>query len=126
MTSRARTQQPLDENGNPVNPANLFTLFTLAESFAAGANAARTASDIDAWIRGQLSSHTQEIDGKVVDGNRNQLFGIGGVVDLESFDIQRGRDHGVGNYNVLEKVSASRSTLRSNSSGPPTTSMLHG
>ena len=42
-----------------------------------------------------------KIDGKVVDGNRNLLFGLGATVDLEVFDIQRGRDHGVGRYNKL-------------------------
>lgn len=82
--------------------------FTLAASFNLGntAQAIRTSGQMDEWVRGQLSSHTQEIDGKVVEGNRNLLFGIGGpsgpvTVDLEVFDIARGRDHGVGNYQKL-------------------------
>ena len=72
----SQTQQPLNENGTNATPGGL-TVFTLATAFIAGANAARTAEDLDAWIRGQLSAHTQEIDGLVVDGNRNTLFGIG-------------------------------------------------
>jgi hypothetical protein len=84
-------------------------LFTLAQSFALGnaATAIRTSGAMDDWVRGQLSAHTQEIDGKVVDGNRNLLFGIGGPanpsgpLDLEVLDILRGRDHGVGNYLTL-------------------------
>jgi peroxidase len=84
---------------------------TLGEAFAAGPDAARTDVDLNKWIRAQLAAFTQEIDGKVVDGNRNALFGIqpGGpgtpflTVDLEVFDIQRGRDHGVGRYNHMRE-----------------------
>ena len=81
-------------------------LFTLAASFGLGATAQaiRTNGQMDDWVRGQLSAHTQEIDGKVVEGNRNLLFGVGNpanTLDLEVFDIMRGRDHGVGNYLVL-------------------------
>jgi hypothetical protein len=100
----SQNQKPLNEDGSPVNPGGLFSLFTLAEAFTHGANAARTGESIDAWIRGQLASHTQEIDGLVVDGNRNTLFNIGGgavTIDLEVFDIMRARDHGVWNYNDL-------------------------
>jgi Ca2+-binding RTX toxin-like protein len=52
---------------------------------------------------------TQEIDGKVAEGSRNALLGIRlpdgtpVTVDLEVFDIQRGRDHGVGNLNDLRE-----------------------
>ena len=83
-------------------------LFTLAASFQLGnaAQAIRNSGQMDDWVRGQLAVHTQEIDGKVVEGNRNLLFGIPGpnglpIVDLEVFDIMRGRDHGVGNYLTL-------------------------
>jgi peroxidase len=101
----SQTQQPLNEDGSHAAPGGL-TIFTLATAFLAGANGARTAEDLDAWIRGQLSAHTQEIDGLVVDGNRNLLFGIGvngPVTDLEVFDIMRARDHGVASYNELRK-----------------------
>jgi Ca2+-binding RTX toxin-like protein len=79
--------------------------FTLSQAFdcANRAVAIRTNGSMDEWVRGQLSFATQEIDGKVVDGNRNALFGLGLTVDLEVLDIQRGRDHGVGNYNVLRE-----------------------
>jgi peroxidase len=81
-------------------------LFTLAQSFALGnaAQAIRTNGAMDDWVRGQLSAHTQEIDGKVVDGNRNLLFSVGGPadpLDLEVLDILRARDHGMGNYLAL-------------------------
>ncbi len=111
----SQTQQPLNEDGSHATPGGL-TVFTLATAFVAGANGARNAEDLDAWIRGQLSAHTQEIDGLVVDGNRNTLFGIGlnpdgtpnvppnsPTVDLEVFDIMRARDHGVWSYNKLRE-----------------------
>jgi Ca2+-binding RTX toxin-like protein len=106
----SQNQRPLNEDGSLASFSEFsFELFTLAESFAAGADGARTAGELESWIRGQLSAHTQEIDGLVVDGNRNTLFGIPGApgqfttVDLEVLDIQRARDHGVGNYNVLRE-----------------------
>lgn len=87
--------------------------FTLGQSFALSnaAQAVRNGASIDAWIRGQLSAATQEIDGKVVDGNRNILqatpdpLNPGSFlrVDLAALDVQRGRDHGVGNYNALRE-----------------------
>jgi hypothetical protein len=98
----SQNQRPLNEDGSLANPAGLFSLFTLAEAFTAGANAARTAEDLDAWVRGQLSKPTNEIDGLVVDGNRNTLFGLV-TIDLEVFDIMRARDHGVWNYNDLRE-----------------------
>jgi peroxidase len=102
----SQTQKPLNEDGSVANPGGLFTTFTLSEAFLAGADGARTSENIDQWLRGALAAHTQEIDGLVVDGNRNTLFGIGAngapiTADLEVFDIQRARDHGVWNYNEL-------------------------
>lgn len=104
----SQTQKPLTEDGSLAAFSQFtFNLFTLAESFAAGADGIRTGEELDSWIRGQLAAHTQEIDGLVVDGNRNTLFAIPGApgqfteVDLEVFDIQRARDHGVWNYNDL-------------------------
>lgn len=79
---------------------------TLAQAFSFVV-AATTTTDIDAWIRGQLSQYTQEIDGKVVESNRDLLFNIGNgnvTVDLEVFDIARGRDHGVSDYNAVRKA----------------------
>ncbi|MBP7241893.1 peroxidase family protein [Amaricoccus sp.] len=92
----------LDERGT------VLQTLTLGEAFALGADGVRTDVDLNKWVRAQLSAVTQEIDGKVVSGNRNVLFGIPGpgpggfaTVDLEVFDIARGRDHGVGRYNAL-------------------------
>jgi Ca2+-binding RTX toxin-like protein len=104
----------LNEDGSKVQindpnfPSDPFAI-TLGTAFAlaAAANdvtgAGHNSADLDTWIRGLTSQFSQEIDGKVVDGNRNVLFGIGVTADLEVFDIERGRDHGVWNYNQLRE-----------------------
>lgn len=62
---------------------------------------------LDEYVRGLTQRVTQDIDGRVVDGNRNALFGLTlpdgsfATCDLEAIDIQRGRDHGVDNLNRL-------------------------
>lgn len=82
-------------------------VISLAQAFSGLGNfadvaRATTTEGIDSWIRGLAAQSAQEIDGKVADGNREALFGgLGATVDLEAFDIQRGRDHGVWNYNEL-------------------------
>ena len=92
----------LNADGSTYLQLSLGTAFALAGAAQDVPGAAHNATDIDAWIRGLSAQFTQEIDGKIADGNRNALFGIpGATVDLEAFDIQRGRDHGVGNYNEL-------------------------
>jgi Ca2+-binding RTX toxin-like protein len=101
----------LNEDGSKVavnDPAatdaftlTLGTAFALAAAAAAVPGAGHSAADLDAWIRGLTAQSAQEIDGRVADGNRAALFGLGVTADLEAFDIQRGRDHGVNNYNDL-------------------------
>ena len=48
------------------------------------------------------STHAQEIDNQIVDSLRNFLFGQPGQggLDLASLNIQRGRDHGLADYNT--------------------------
>lgn len=58
---------------------------------------------IDAVIRGLYYQKQENIDEKVVDAARNFLFGApgSGGLDLASLNIQRGRDHGLPDYNSL-------------------------
>jgi peroxidase len=58
---------------------------------------------IDHVLMGLCSSQSQEIDAKMVDGVRNMLFAQGSPVgiDLASLNIQRGRDHGLPDYNSV-------------------------
>lgn len=92
--------QFLDENGTEQDAQTLAQLFGFDV-------ATTTTENIDDLIRGQLSQFTQEIDGQVVEGNRNFLFNIGGgavTTDLEVFDIARGRDHGVSDFNAVRQA----------------------
>ncbi len=98
----------LEEDGsvaeNGAGPEGTGAGVTLLSSFiplsgdGAAIAKADTLEDQADWIRGQLGIPTQEIDGFVVSGNRGNLFGIPGL-NLEAFDIMRGRDHGVNDYN---------------------------
>ncbi len=56
---------------------------------------------IDSLLKGVTSQAANEIDTQVVDAVRNFLFGPPGAggFDLASLNIQRGRDHGVADYN---------------------------
>lgn len=96
------------EDGSVSELIRLIDSFTRAGSATAVADGA----ELDEWLRGQLAATHQALDGFVVDGNRNQLFGVvvspvtGRPVttDLTVFDIVRGRDHGVNDYNKLREA----------------------
>lgn len=57
-------------------------------------------------LMGLAKGHAQEVDNKVVDDVRNFLFGPPGAggLDLATLNIQRGRDHGLADYNTLREV----------------------
>lgn len=57
---------------------------------------------IDSLLRGASVNLAQEIDNQLVDDVRNFLFGPpgSGGFDLASLNIQRGRDHGLADYNA--------------------------
>ena len=58
---------------------------------------------IDPLLKYLASDRAQEIDTKVVDDVRNFLFGQPGQggFDLAALNIQRGRDHGLADYNTV-------------------------
>lgn len=58
---------------------------------------------IDQVLMGASLQKSQEIDLKIVDSVRNVLFGPPGAggTDLIAVDVQRGRDHGIVDYNEL-------------------------
>jgi hypothetical protein len=60
---------------------------------------------IDPILKYLASDRAQEIDNQVVDGVRNFLFGPPGAggFDLASLNIQRGRDHGLADYNTVRE-----------------------
>ncbi len=58
--------------------------------------------DLNVILKGLASQPAEEIDNQLVDGVRNFLFGPpgSGGMDLASLNIQRGRDHGLSDYNT--------------------------
>ena len=59
--------------------------------------------DIDPFLKSSASGNTQEVDLQIVDDVRNFLFGApgSGGFDLAALNIQRGRDHGLADYNTM-------------------------
>lgn len=85
----------LDEDGNVADEGNIALLnafFNPSEIEEHG---------IDSVLRGATVNLAQELDNEVVDDVRNFLFGPPGAggFDLASLNIQRGRDHGLSDYN---------------------------
>ncbi len=91
----------LDENGNEIAAGHL----PLREAFFSP----RTLIDeggIEPILRGLASQVCQRIDVYLIDEVRNFLFDELGSegFDLAAFDIQRGRDHGLPNYNAARQA----------------------
>lgn len=85
----------LDNSGTEIQPAvNLRDAFfnpTVLEQ-----------AGIDPILKYLATDTAQEVDTKVIDDVRNFLFGPPGAggLDLASLNIQRGRDHGLADYNT--------------------------
>ncbi len=61
---------------------------------------------IDEIVRGLGASYSQGIDAQIIDDVRNFLFGPpgSGGFDLVSLNIQRGRDHGIADFNSVREA----------------------
>lgn len=64
-----------------------------------------TSRGIEPILRGLAAQQPQQIDTRLVHAVRNFLFGPAGAggFDLASLNIQRGRDHGLPDYNQIRK-----------------------
>ena len=64
-----------------------------------------TDSGVDPYLKGLTLQQAQEVDAKIVDDLRNFLFGGpgSGGFDLAALNIQRGRDHGLADFNSIRK-----------------------
>src|SRR5262249_13263630 len=86
----------LDNNGNAVRDPLL-----LRDAFFNPTILPQTG--IDPILKYLASDRAQEVDTHVVDDLRNFLFGApgSGGLDLAALNIQRGRDHGLADYNTV-------------------------
>jgi len=59
--------------------------------------------DIDPFLKSEVTGRAQEVDVTIDDAVRNFLFGPpgSGGLDLAALNIQRGRDHGLADYNTM-------------------------
>ncbi len=89
----------LDNDGNEVREA-----VALREAFFNPGLLKETG--IDSILKYLASDRAEELDTKVIDDVRNFLFGAPGQggLDLASLNIQRGRDHGLADYNTMRKA----------------------
>jgi len=58
---------------------------------------------VGSWLKGAAETLSQDVDMYLVSGIRNFMFGppVGGGLDLFALNTQRGRDHGLPDYNQL-------------------------
>jgi hypothetical protein len=89
----------LDENGNEIADGHV----NLAAAFFTAPQILTEETSIDPILRGLAGQTHQKLDTKVVHPLRNFLFGApgDGGLDLPSLNIQRGRDHGLPDYNSM-------------------------
>ncbi len=97
-TMLSPTIQRLEADGTPIpeGPLALRDAFFVPQTLV-------DEGGIDPILKGLSSQVMQRIDNMVVDDLRNFLFGPPGAggFDLASLNIQRGRDHGLPDYNTV-------------------------
>jgi len=82
-----------------------------------------SSADLEYLLKGLASQQMQELDLPIVDDVRNFLFGPpgSGGFDLAALNIQRGRDHGLPDYNTMRTLyGLSAVTLFSEITSDPT------
>ena len=89
----------LDNDGNPVREE-----IELRDAFFNPATILEVGAD--PILKYLATDNAQEVDLKLVDGLRNFLFGPPGAggFDLAARNIQRGRDHGLADYNTVRRA----------------------
>lgn len=96
----------LKEDGEPINDGH-----ALLREVYFKPNRLKEEGGVDPILRGAVAFPAQEIDLLMVDEMRNNLFpqdapslhGRNTGFDLASFNIQRGRDHGLADFNTVRK-----------------------
>ncbi|TWU07704.1 peroxidase family protein [Stieleria varia] len=98
-TTLTSTVPRLDDDGNEIAAGSL----ALRDAFFAPDEIIE--HGIDSILKGVSTQVSQEVDTQLVDDVRNFLFGPpgSGGFDLASLNIQRGRDHGLPDYNTVRE-----------------------
>lgn len=95
------TLDRLEEDGSPIpeGPLSLLDAFFNPPALIQDGG-------LEPVLRGLASQRMQDVDTKMVDDVRNFLFGPPGAggLDLASLNIQRGRDHGLPDFNTLREA----------------------
>ncbi|MEL7499415.1 MAG: peroxidase family protein [Planctomycetota bacterium] len=87
----------VDNSGATIAAGNL----SLSDAFFNPANLSDVG--VDPYLKGLAVQHAQEIDCRIVGDLRNFLFGPPGAggFDLAALNVQRGRDHGLADFNSI-------------------------
>jgi len=93
----------LNDDGSPVADATLLGSTVSGGEVALGDAffnpALITHYGIEPYLTGLATQQIQEIDNLIVDGVRNLLFDPPAAIDLGATNLNRGRDHGLADYN---------------------------
>lgn len=93
----------LNNDGTEVDGGSLELATSFFNPTVFDAALPQQAGDIDPFLKAETTGLAQEIDVFVDDAVRNFLFGPPGAggLDLAALNIQRGRDHGLSDYNAM-------------------------
>jgi peroxidase len=88
------------------NQGKVAGSLTIRDAFFNPDFLAKHPENVELALKGLASQLAQENDLQFVDGIRNSLFGPPGAggLDLAALDIQRGRDHGLPDFNTLRRT----------------------
>jgi hypothetical protein len=112
--------QHIDANGNVLPPLSLRDIFF-------GPTPPILANEgIEPILRGLAAQKAQDLDSHIIDDVRNFLFGNQGpALDLIALNLQRGRDHGLPDFNtVREEFGLPRKTSFFQIASPPNAQIM--
>jgi peroxidase len=109
----------VDASGRPTQT------FSISDGFFSPQAILNNPSLMDDILRGLMTTKSQKPDLKIADSLRNRLFAKPNSqsLDLSAIDIERGRDHGLSDYNTMRRFFglgpiSSFSDFDSSTSGP--------
>lgn len=104
-TTLNSTVSRLNNDGSVISGGNLDLKDTFFNPTLLNPNLPNAEGDIDPLLKGASAQLAQEIDTFLIDAVRNFLFGPPGAggFDLDALNIQRGRDHGLTDYNTMRE-----------------------